>query len=100
MNLLLQQITQQEQSLSRQPQGQLQTTELAILRNANFLAVEREHEGHQVFVLAMGADRGVRNLGATRVLRAEQHTARHMVEERGANTWGAPKVLRGKQITA
>lgn len=100
MSLLLQQITRPGQSLSRQLQGHLQTTEVAILRNANFWDVEREREGHQVFVLATGAGKDVRNLGATRVLRAERHTARHMVEGRGANTWGALKVLRGKLITA
>lgn len=64
------------------------------------MAVEREHEGHQVFVLVMGADRDAKNLGARTVLRAERRTARHMVEGRGVNTWGALKVLRGKQSTA
>lgn len=58
------------------------------------------HEGHLVFVLVMGVGRDARNLGATRVLRAERHTVRHMVEGRGASTWDALKVLRGKQITA
>ena len=48
--------------------------------------VQRLHEENQGFVLVMGADRDAKNLGATRVLRAERRTARPMVEGRGVNT--------------
>lgn len=52
------------------------------------------------FVLDMVVDRDVRNLDATKVLRAELLIARPMVEGRGANTWDVLKVLRGRRIIA
>lgn len=64
------------------------------------MAVQRELEVLQVFVLDMGVDRDVRNQDATRVLRAVLLIVRPMVEARGANTWGAPKVPRERQIIA
>lgn len=50
------------------------------------MAVQRELEVLQVFVLDMGVDRDVRNQDATRVLRAVLLIVRPMVEARGANT--------------
>lgn len=52
------------------------------------------------FVSGMVVDRDVRNLDATKVLRAELLIVRPMVEGRGANTWDVLKVLRGRQIIA
>lgn len=52
------------------------------------------------FVSGMVVDRDVRNLDATKVLRAELLIARPMVEGRGANTWDVLKVLRGRRIIA
>lgn len=52
------------------------------------------------FVLDMVVDRDVRNLDATKVLRAELLIVRPMVEGRGANTWDVLKVLRGRRIIA
>lgn len=50
------------------------------------MAVQRELEVLQVFVLDMGVDRDVRNQDATRVLRVVLLIVRPMVEARGANT--------------
>lgn len=87
-------------ALSKQLQEHLLTTEVAILRNANFWAAQKEHEGHLVFVLVMGADRDAKNQGVTRVLRAEPPIVRPMVEGRDACTWVALKALRGRRNIA
>lgn len=78
----------------------LQRTERPILRDVNFLVVQRELEVLQDFVLDMGVDRDVRNQDVTRVPRAALLTVRPMVEVKGANTWAVLKVLRGRQIIA
>jgi len=67
-------------------QGQLQRTEQAILRDVDFLAVQRELEVLLDFALDMVGDRDVRNQDAIKVLRAELLIVRPMVEGRGANT--------------
>lgn len=54
----------------------------------------------QAFVLDMEVVRDVRNLGATRVLRAALLTVRPTVEGGGASTLGVLKVLKGRQIIA
>lgn len=100
MNNPLPQITRLALSLSKQLQEHLLSTEAAILRDANFWAAQKEHEGHLVFVLVMVADRDAKNQGVTRVLRAELPIARPMVEGRDASTWVALKALRGKRIIA
>lgn len=66
----------------------------------SFLVVQRELEGHLVFVLVMVVDRDVKNQDVTRVLRAELPFVRHMVVGGGASTWVALKVLRARQICA
>ena len=50
------------------------------------MAVQRELEVLQGFVLDMGVDRDVRNWDATRALRAALLIVRPMVEGRGAST--------------
>lgn len=57
-------------------------------------------EGLQVFVLATEVGRDVKNLGATKALRAGQHTVRPMVEGRGVSIWDALKALKGGPTTA
>lgn len=48
--------------------------------------------------MVMGADKDVKSQVVTRVLRAELHIARPMVEDGGVNTWVALKVPRARLI--
>lgn len=63
-------------------------------------AVRKVLEGLRVFVLVTEEGRDVRNSGATKALRAGQHTVRPMVEERGVSISGALKALKGRPTTA
>lgn len=89
MSLQPSQNTQSALSLGYHP-----IAEPAIPRNANLRGVQKWREGQQVFVLAMEADRGARNLGVIKVLRAEPPTVRLMEVAKGASDWVVPKVLR------
>lgn len=51
----------------------------------SFLVVQRELEGHLVYVSVMEADRDVKNQDVTRVLKAELPFARPMVVGGGAS---------------
>ena len=59
---------------------------VTILRGAGLMGVQREREGLQASVLHMEVGKGARKQDATRVLRAVQLSARHMVEGGGAST--------------
>jgi hypothetical protein len=100
MNYLPLQISLWALLLSKRFHPLLLTTELKFQRNASSLVAQREHGGHQAFVLVTGADSDAISQVATRELRAEQHIARPMVEEEGVNTWVALKAQRGRQKIA
>lgn len=59
----------------------------------------KELEERQGSALAMEVGRDAKRQVATKVLRAKQPSAKHMVEERDASTWGAQRAPRAKQIT-
>lgn len=64
--------------------------------NACLKDVIKELGEDPVYALPTEVAKGVRNLGAAKVLRAEQHTAKLMVGDDGVSNWAAPRVLRGR----
>ncbi|GMH09362.1 hypothetical protein Nepgr_011203 [Nepenthes gracilis] len=64
----------------------------------NLLVVVRVQEVHPVFVLLMVVEGGARNLAATRELKAELPSARHMEVDDDVNSSGARRVQKDSQI--